>query len=58
MTLYEKIKSMTIEEMATFLSEAWNRADYEDGDYDPSMMAALESQAEDVWPEANKEEQK
>lgn len=44
MTLYEKIRSMTIEEMATFLSEGWHNVDYEDGDYDLDVMTMLQTE--------------
>jgi hypothetical protein len=42
-TLFEKFKTMSIEEMATWLSVLSNHVDYEDGDYDPDIMKMLQS---------------
>jgi len=47
MTLYEKFKTMSIEEMASYLSELYHSADYEDDDYDPDIMQMLISQVEE-----------
>ena len=41
LTYYDEIRNMSLEEMATFLSAGWNHADYEDGDWDPEIMAML-----------------
>ena len=42
-TLFEKFKTMSIQEMATWLSVLSNHVDYEDGDYDPDIMKMLQS---------------
>jgi len=46
----DHIRSMTDEELANLLSSAWNKADYEDGDYDPAWLdwlrKPLESEVE------------
>jgi len=44
MNLYEKFKTMEIEEMATWLSVLKHHADYEDGDYDPEIMQMLKTE--------------
>ncbi len=48
MTRYERIKIMTIEEMAHLISVAWNHTDYEDDDWDPGIMEWLRSEAEET----------
>jgi hypothetical protein len=42
----DKIRSMTDEELASLLSTAWNKADYEDDDYDPAWLKWLRMPAE------------
>ena len=37
----DRIRSMTDEELANLLSTAWNKADYEDDDYDPAWLEWL-----------------
>ena len=38
----DKIRSMTDEELANLLSAAWNKADYEDDDYDPAWLKEIQ----------------
>lgn len=42
----DRIRSMTDEELANLLSAAWNKADYEDDDYDPAWLKWLRMPAE------------
>jgi hypothetical protein len=42
----DKNRSMTDEELANLLSTAWNKADYEDDDYDPAWLKWLRLPAE------------
>ena len=42
----DRIRSMTDEELANLLSTAWNKADYEDDDYDPAWLKWLRMPAE------------
>ena len=42
----DRIRSMTDEELANLLSTAWNKADYEDDDYDPAWLEWLRMPAE------------
>jgi hypothetical protein len=42
----DKIRSMTDEELANLLSAAWNKADYDDDDYDPAWLEWLRMPAE------------
>ena len=42
----DRIRSMTDEELANLLSTAWNKADYDDDDYDPAWLKWLRMPAE------------
>lgn len=42
----DRIRSMTDEELANLLSCAWNKTDYEDGDYDPAWLDWLRMPAD------------
>lgn len=43
LTVYDKIKTMSLIEMASFLSTVQHAADYEDDDYDPEVMEFLKA---------------
>lgn len=58
MTRYERIKIMTIEEMAHLISVAWNHTDYEDDDWDPGIMEWLRSEAEETAEDWNRRKEK
>ena len=44
MTWYEKIRVMSIEEMANLISDTWHHTDYEEDDWDPGIMEWLKSE--------------
>lgn len=44
----DKIRSMTDEELANLLSTAWNKADYDDDDYDPAWLEWLRMSPEEA----------
>jgi hypothetical protein len=42
----DRIRGMSDEKLATLLSSAWNKCDYEDDDYDPAWLDWLRQPAE------------